>query len=289
MILLKKIAASGRWVQKNLKLFRCPDCHSPLIKVVDNSVFCRQGHTFDLSKKGTLYLAKHHRQSNYESQTFWQARQALLQAGLFEPIYQKIATALPSQRLRILDAGCGQGAALNYLAQKRNFADTLIGFDLSKKALNLAVQNKAQKNVFFCAADLANLPFADHCFDAILDIFTPAAYTEFQRVLRPAGMVFKVIPASRYLVELRHLLYEKNSDNYQYNNEKVRTLFYQHYPQAKEYQVNYQFKLTKKSFQELLQMTPLQWGASSQRLQWATEQSLPQITIEIILLVAICD
>lgn len=289
MILQKKIEVSCRWVQKNLKLFSCPDCHRPLVKVADNSVFCAAGHTFDFSKKGTLYLAKHHRQNNYENQTFWQARQALLQAGLFEPIYQRIAALLPSQRLSILDAGCGQGAALNYLAQNRNFADTLIGFDLSKKALDLAVQNKAQKDVFFCAADLANLPFADHCFDVILDIFTPAAYTEFKRVLRPVGMVFKVIPASQYLIELRHLLYEKDSDNYQYNNEKVRALFFQHYPQAKEYQVNYQFKLTKKSFPELLQMTPLQWGASSQRLQWAADQSLTQITIEIILLVAICN
>mgnify|MGYP001291531535 CR=1 FL=1 len=286
---MKKIEVSCNWVKKNLKLFSCPDCHGPFIKVAGYSVFCAQGHTFDFAKKGTLYLAKHHRQNNYESEAFWQARQTLLQTGLFEPIYRKIASLLPLRRLSILDAGCGQGAALSYLAQKRNFADTLIGFDLSKKALNFAVQNKEQKDVFFCAADLANLPFADHGFDVILDIFTTSAYAEFNRVLNSAGMIFKVIPDNQYLIELRHLLYEKDSDNYQYDNEKVKKLFYQHYPQAKEYHVKYQFKLTKKSFQELLQMTPLQWGASSQRLQWAADQELTQITIEIILLTTICD
>ncbi|WP_281164244.1 methyltransferase domain-containing protein [Liquorilactobacillus sicerae] len=280
---MKKIELATVWLENNLDLFRCPDCQQPLCQIKGYSVACQQGHVFDLSRKGTLFLTRHHSANNYDDNKFWQARQRLLQHGLFDKIYARIGTLLPKKPLNILDAGCGQGAALNYLAQQRNFSDQLVGFDLSKKAINLATQ--INRPAFFCVADLAALPFTNQSFDVLLDIFTPSAYAEFQRVLRTKGLLIKVIPANDYLIELRHLLYEKNSVHYQYSNEKVRDLFLQHYPRARQIRINYQFPLKNTDFQDLLQMTPLQWGASQKQLLWAAGQDLPQITIDVDLLI----
>lgn len=281
---MKKIELAATWLKNNLGLFRCPDCQQPFIQVKYNSVYCQQGHVFDLSRKGTLFLTKHHSANNYDDKKFWQARQRLLQHGLFDPIYAKIAAMLPKRPLNILDAGCGQGAALKYLAQQRDFSDQLVGFDLSKAAINLATQIK--QPAFFCVADLAILPFSNQSFDILLDIFTPSAYTEFQRIVRANGLLIKVIPANDYLIELRHLLYEKSSVHYQYSNEKVQRLFFQHYPQARQVRISYHFSLRNPDFQDLLQMTPLQWGASQKQLLWAAEQDLAQITIDVDLLIA---
>lgn len=43
----------------------------------------------------------------------------------------------------------------------------------------------------------------DGCCDAVLDVFTPAHYGEFRRVLKPGGVLLKLAPRAGYLRELR--------------------------------------------------------------------------------------
>ena len=54
-------------------------------------------------------------------------------------------------------------------------------------------------------ADLANTPLADSTADVILNVFTPANYDEFKRLLKPDGLLVKVIPAPQHMRELREL------------------------------------------------------------------------------------
>lgn len=51
--------------------------------------------------------------------------------------------------------------------------------------------------------DLSKIPLKDGSMDCILDIFSPAHYKEFQRLLSPNGYVVKVIPTKNHLREIR--------------------------------------------------------------------------------------
>lgn len=281
---MKKIEYGMDFVARNLGIFKCPVCGRSFEKIVHKSVSCDQGHLFDFSKKGTLYFLKHGVKSDYNDETMWQARRNVLQAGLFQPIVDEISSFLSENRsLRIIDAGCGEGSTLKYFENKRESnKDTYVGFDISKRAINLATQGEG--SAFFCIADLAQLPFAANSFDAIIDMFSPSAYGEFERILKKGGILFKVIPNENYLIELRHMLYEKNDNHYSYSNAEVLSLFKQHYPQARVKRINYEFTLKETSFEDLLYMTPLHWGAAETKIDDALATGLAKITVDVLLL-----
>lgn len=285
MAVMKKIDRAVQFLTQNPQLLICPHCQQPL-NLSDYHLTCVHGHQYDLSKKGTLYLMKRAVTSDYDSPEMWQARRQMLSAGLFDGILEAINEVLPNDSQIILDIGCGEATPLARLAQLRhNEGDRYLGFDISKDAVNLATQHDLV--AFFCLADLANLPYQDRSVDAMIDIFSPSAYQEFNRVLKDDGLLLKVIPGADYLGQLRRLLYpDINDQHHRYSNAKVRELFFKHYSKAKEIKVNYIFPLTPVLFPRLLAMTPLQWGASADRIATALAQGLREITVDVSLLVA---
>jgi SAM-dependent methyltransferase len=97
---------------------------------------------------------------------------------------------------RVLDAPCGWGRHTALFAEAGCAA---FGADLSPALLRRAVRASGKPaGPRYAAADLRALPFADHSFDAVVNVFTSlglflddaddiAALREVRRVLRPDG------------------------------------------------------------------------------------------------------
>ena len=110
---------------------------------------------------------------------------------------------LPARRdLRVLDAGCGTGAALaNYLKEY----GTAMGVDLSPLALDFCRRRNLCR---LSRASLLDLPFAPASFDLVasFDVLYEravpsdlAALRELARVLAPGGFLFLRLPAYDWL------------------------------------------------------------------------------------------
>lgn len=268
---------------RNIDLFKCPYCGSGMMAVEDYSLICSQGHRFDLSRKGTLFLIKHGVKSDYDQKELWQARRHVLQCGLFDGVLEQIIDRMPQRNLTYIDVGCGEGTPLARIRAKRQqFKDQAIGFDISKDAINLATQQNVDN--FFCIADLAALPFASRQIDAIIDILSPSSYQEFDRVLTDSGILFKVIPNAEYLVELRHRLYRPDDPKYSYQNDNVLNRVLERYPHTEVVSVKYQFGLDTRLATDLLKMTPLQWGVQANCAN-VFKDPLDHVTVDMSLLI----
>jgi SAM-dependent methyltransferase len=110
---------------------------------------------------------------------------------------------LPSQtNLRILDAGCGTGGAMQTFLSEYG---CVIGLDLSFLALGFCRLRKAR---FLTCASVSDLPFASQSFDLVtsFDVLyarsVPDVLTtlkEFARVLVPGGYLLLRLPAYDWL------------------------------------------------------------------------------------------
>lgn len=281
---MKKSERQRRFVQETIDLFRCPTCQAPMRGVVGNSVICQNGHQIDFNRHGYLHFLNRAADTEYGREMFL-ARRQLLTAGLFKPIVAAIAKHLPAQPLRILDVGTGEGTPLKQLADLRTAVqDTMVGFDISKPGITLATQ--LGMNAFFCVADLRQLPFNDGKFDAVVELFSPSDYREFNRVLAPGGYLMKVVPNSGYLGELRQLLYGDHQAKSHYDNQRVVDLFSKHYPDCQLERVKYRFTIPTGLQSALVEMTPLHWGKGAKQLTTAELANLTTVTVDVSLLLA---
>lgn len=280
---MKKIDRAAAFLGQHVGLFRCPVCHDPYDHVAEHSLVCPQGHNVDLSKKGMLYFMQRAVASEYDD-AMLAARRRMLQAGLFTGITDAFAAHLPATPQTILDVGCGEGTPLAAVLAHRNGQDTAVGFDISKPGINLATQ--LETKAFFCVADLAQMPFTDRQFTAVLDLFSPSAYKEFNRIIAPGGQLLKVIPNADYLIELRQAIFPAGNAHAQYDNSNVLELFKQHYPQATSERIRYQVPVAPERFADLMLMTPMHWGANQDRLDQVAAQPFPAITVDVTLLCA---
>lgn len=100
---------------------------------------------------------------------------------------------------KVLDAGCGDGAALRYLQQ--NFQTTGCGVDISSGAIERAKTIESTNMNTYQVADARALPFSDKTFDVVLSwgVLTyfdelEQAISEARRVLKPDGLLLIVQP-----------------------------------------------------------------------------------------------
>lgn len=261
--------------------FACPICQENLT-LLESSLKCCNRHSFDLAKFGYVNLAPQIKQSaNYDKENF-QNRQQILEAGFYQAILEAISDLLASSKnaKTILDIGCGEGFYSRKL-QKRHPDKTFYAFDISKDSVQIAAKSEANWAVNWFVGDLARLPIKDASMDILLDIFSPANYGEFRRVLSKDGILIKVIPTENHLKEIRQKVQDQLT-NKEYSNQDIKNHFQNNFTILSSKTASLTKPITADQLQALLSMTPLLFHIDQSKIDWS---QLTEITIEAEILV----
>ena len=261
--------------------FSCPICQENLI-LVESSLKCEHRHSFDLAKFGYVNLAPQIKQSaNYDKENF-QNRQQILEAGFYQAILETISDLLatnPSTKT-VLYIGCGEGFYSRKL-QESHSDKTFYAFDISKDSVQIAAKSEPNWAVNWFVGDLARLPIKDASMDILLDIFSPANYGEFRRVLSQNGILIKVVPTENHLKEIRQMVQDQLTKK-DYSNLDIKDHFQEHFSIQASQIASLTKPITAEQRQALLSMTPLLFHIDQTKIDWT---QLTEITIEAEILV----
>ena len=261
--------------------FACPICQENLT-LVESSLKCNNRHSFDLAKFGYVNLAPQIKQSaNYDKENF-QNRQQILEAGFYQTILEAISDLLSNSESAktVLDIGCGEGFYSRKL-QENHSDKTFYAFDISKDSIQIAAKSEPNWAVNWFVGDLARLPIKDASMDILLDIFSPANYGEFRRVLSKDGILIKVIPTENHLKEIRQMVQDQLT-NKDYSNQNIKNHFQEHFTILSNQTASLTKTITAEQLQALLSMTPLLFHIDQSKIDWS---QMTEITIEAEILV----
>ena len=261
--------------------FACPICQENLT-LLENSLKCNNRHSFDLAKFGYVNLAPQIKQSaNYDKENF-QNRQQILESGFYHAILEAVSDLLANSETSttVLDIGCGEGFYSRKL-QESHPDKTFYAFDISKDSVQIAAKSEANWAVNWFVGDLARLPIKDASMDILLDIFSPANYGEFRRVLSKDGILIKVIPTENHLKEIRQKVQDQLT-NKDYSNQDIKNHFQEYFTILSNQTVSLTKTITTDQLQALLSMTPLLFHIDQSKIDWS---QLTEITIEAEILV----
>lgn len=269
----EKFAASVAQMQ-------CPLCGSSFTLEKTGAFHCQNRHCFDLSAKGYVNFVPARQKADYSPQLF-EHRKKAYHSGLYSPVLSNITQLIgahfsPGQPASILDAGCGEGYYATAVSQAlaKNRKTVVFAADVSKDAIKMA---ETKNEVLWMAADIAHLPLKSDSLDCVLNILSPANYSEFNRVLKPSGLLLKVVPGAQYLQEIRAAASAqlKQAD---YTNAKTIAHFTENFNLVERIPILYQQTITPDALNSLLHMTPLTRSIDLGRLHTTT---IDKITIHM--------
>jgi len=261
--------------------FSCPICQENLT-LIESSLKCDHRHSFDLAKFGYVNLAPQIKQSaNYDKENF-QNRQQILEAGFYQTILDAISDLIASSKTAktILDIGCGEGYYSRKL-QEVHPDKTFYAFDISKDSVQIAAKSEPNWAVNWFVGDLTQLPIKDASMNILLDIFSPANYGEFRRVLSKDGILIKVIPTENHLKEIRQMVQDHLTKK-DYSNQDIKEHFQKHFSTQSSQIASLTKSITTEQRQALLSMPPLLFHVNQSKIDWS---QLTEITIEAEILV----
>jgi len=253
-------------------ILQCPVCQKPLLLSADGYQ-CSAMHTFDAARQGYVNLLlshKKHSKAPGDSPDMLKSRRRFLDLGLYDRVSDSINEAVAGQltqteqghAISILDAGCGEGFYLKRLKDslERGGGNQLpidyYGVDISKFAIRQATLR--DKTMSWFVASIIDLPFATDSLDVVLNVFSPADFAEFSRVLKNTGALVMVGPGPRHLNGLRELIYPIAREHAQSaRTEQAKGLF----SLITTTRTNYPLELKSRAeIMDLLAMTPYFWN-----------------------------
>lgn len=269
-------------------LYACPICGKK-IRFHAGSLVCKKEHCFDISAKGYVNMLGATRPLKGYDKQFFKSRGEFFAKGYYAHILDAIIKKVseikaaadgsePATQLVLVDAGCGEGYYSSALAHKIEGLQ-IIAFDIAADAIVCAAKSK--ENVAWTIADVTNIPVKDDVCDILLDVFTPASYKEFGRILKKGGYILKVIPGSNHLKELRKAARDqlKNKD---YSGEDVSDYFEQHYDIISRETLTNTMPIDQETLKTLTEMTPLLFDVDVSRLDLS---EISEITVEAQLII----
>ncbi|MCI8285012.1 MAG: methyltransferase domain-containing protein [Firmicutes bacterium] len=260
--------------------FICPICEQALL-LENTSLYCNNKHCYDISKYGYVNFILNNKKQRKYNKTSFQNRRYVLENGLYEPILQEIVKFINENKSiqTILDAGCGEGFYANQIQcrTQRN----LYAFDISKDSIQLASKNDNSNSIKWFVGDLSAIPLKNNSADCILNIFSPANYKEFHRILAPDGWILKIVPTDRHLTEIRNKAKEQLR-NKEYSNQQVIEYFEKAFIFTDRKKITHRFSLNEKDRQSFIEMTPLLFNVDKKAIDWS---DMHELTIEAEILI----
>ncbi|MBK8957509.1 MAG: methyltransferase domain-containing protein [Proteobacteria bacterium] len=178
---------------------------------------CDHGHRYDRAREGYVNLLPvQHKASRDpgDDKAMVAARRRCADAGHFAPLHDALFEWLPAMpardRLRVLDAGCGEGHVLAALQARAVAAPAALilalgGYDISKWAVRAAARRGGATSL--AVASNRQPPFAAHSVDVLLSLFGFAHWPAFAALLAAGGHLVSVDADADHLLELRELIY----------------------------------------------------------------------------------
>ena len=238
---------------KNNNYFQCPYCKNKL-EVKDMTLRCVNNHSFDIGKKGEVFLVKTngYKDSKIYDRNLFLHRREFIKNDFYKNVYETLANYL-NERINkdslIIDLGCGEGIHSKKIQDLLKFDNKLIGLDYSKSGINLATDYISDKN-FYIVADTNNIPLVDNSVDIVIDFLSPFNAIELKRVMKKDGLVIKIAPGKNYLKEI------KNKD---YLNEKiVKDNIIKWFDIIDSFRVSDTYELNDEQINDLINMTPME-------------------------------
>jgi 23S rRNA (guanine745-N1)-methyltransferase len=247
------------------------------------SLVCENNHCFDIAKKGYVNFAPQKKYRGYDAVLF-ESRQRAFRAGFYDHILHAVCEAaaqnVKSSTSLILDAGCGEGFYALGLKDFFGPKADVIGLDIEKDAIQIAA--RGGNGVIWLVSDLANIPLKENCADVILNIFSPAGYAEFTRVIKPDGIVIKVVPGESYLKEIRQAAKEELQSN-AYSPSRVTEHLKEHLNVIERLHVFHTLPVTREQLNDFLSLTPMLFHVDTTRL---CVEHISEVTIDAEILIA---
>lgn len=259
------------------QFFQCPICGTKL-RLEENSLMCEQNHCFDISKKGFVdFMLNNRQEKNYDLASF-ENRHLILERGMYDHIADKLVTLIDELNIEsVLDVGCGEGYYAKKIAESSR---NVLAFDISKDSIQLAAKGMNTPVEWF-VGDLAHLPVQNQVIDGIIDIFSPANYHEFNRILKKDGYILKVIPNQYHVQELRAQAKDQLKQE-KYSNKKVLDYFEEHYQLVDQIDATKTYQVTSEERSAFIKMTPLLFNVDNSLIDWT---KVTEITVGSTILV----